>query len=118
MNTLASELASYAPAQKQHQLALAKANQVRVDRAALRRRLQGQPTRAHAARLCAELLSEPPNDAMRNMPVALLLVYCRRIGRANARLLLHAAQTSELRRVADLAPRQRESLIRGLRAMA
>ena len=89
--------------------ALARANEVRLARAAMKRDVA-------AGRLSVtDVLVEIPWEA-RSMSLSELLCSQRRWGRARSRKLLASAGLSEAKRVGTLTPRQRRILIGALEA--
>lgn len=100
----------------QHMVALEKANGIRMERAGIKRELLTAASGRAATDRVIELLLHPP-DCLLGMGVADLLGSCRRWGPARARRVLTAAQVNELRKVRDLTARQRDAVVRLLRAM-
>ena len=84
-------------------IALALANDVRRERAELRRAL------AQGSRSAAQLLLDPP-PAARGWPIGELLVSQRRWGRIKCRKFLARNQIGESKKVGDLTERQRRLL--------
>lgn len=87
----------------QHLVALARANSVRLARAALKRRI------AEGATTVAQVLSEVPEE-VESMAVADLLACQRRWGVTRCRRFLSASRISETRLVGTLTERQRAEL--------
>jgi hypothetical protein len=97
----------------QHLVALAKANHVRLARAAIKRRLTAQPNKGASLRLCADLLTDPP-EVIREMQVAELLRSCRRVGGIETVKLLDAVAVPENRLVGALTRDRRYRLVGAL----
>ena len=89
--------------------ALARANEVRLARAALKREV------AAGDREVTEVVSELPWEA-RSMALAELLCSQRRWGRARSRKLLNSVGLSEGKRLGTLTERQQRILVRALEA--
>ena len=89
--------------------ALARANEVRLARAALKRDVGA------GRRSVTEVLSEIPWEA-RSMSLSELLCSQRRWGRARSRKLLASAGLSENKRIGTLTPRQQGILVGALEA--
>ena len=89
--------------------ALARANEVRLARAALKRQV------AAGERNVSEVVSELPWEA-RSMALAELLCSQRRWGRARSRKLLNSVGLSEGKRLGTLTERQQGILVRALEA--
>lgn len=87
----------------QHLQALERANETRVARAELKRRI------ASGEIFAASVLLEPPAEA-RNWPVGSLLIAQRRWGTKRTRKLLERHQISELKPLGALTERQRRLL--------
>ena len=101
--------ASPAQGTSQCMQALARANEVRLARAAMKRDVA-------AGRLSVTaVLAETPWEA-RSMSLSELLCSQRRWGRARSRKLLASAGLSEAKRVGTLTPRQRRILVGALEA--
>jgi hypothetical protein len=91
--------------------ALARANEVRLARAALKRDVA-------AGRLSVtEVVVESPWEAQ-SMSLSELLCSQRRWGRARSRKLIQSAQLTETKRLGTLTERQRGILARALEAKA
>jgi hypothetical protein len=88
------------PGQEARLRALARANEVRVARAELRRQI------AHQQVAAAEVLLHPPPAVLR-WPVAELLISQPQWGRAKCRKFLSRNQVGELKAVGALTERQR-----------
>ncbi len=89
--------------------ALARANEVRLARAALKRDVGA------GRRSVTEVLAEIPWEA-RSMSLSELLCSQRRWGRARSRKLLASAGLSENKRIGTLTPRQQRILVSALEA--
>jgi hypothetical protein len=89
--------------------ALARANEVRLARAALKRRV------AAGEREVIDVVSELPWEA-HSMSLAELLCSQRRWGRARSRKLLNSVGLSEGKRLGTLTERQQRILVRALEA--
>jgi hypothetical protein len=87
----------------QHMRALARANQVRLARAALKRRIASGTTGA------AEVVLTCPPEA-ESMTIAELLASQRRWGRARSRKLLNLVDLKENKQLISLTERQRRLL--------
>jgi hypothetical protein len=87
--------------------ALARANQVRLARAALKRRIGSGAVRA------AEVVLRCPPEA-ESMTIAELLSSQRRWGRARSRKLLHTVDLKENKALVSLTERQRNLVARAL----
>lgn len=97
---------TFAPApmpESQHMRALAKANEVRLARAALKREI------AAGSRSALEVVRECPWEAQ-SMSVGELLAAQRRWGKARSRKLINSAGLKETKEVGDLTDRQRRIL--------
>jgi hypothetical protein len=95
--------ATIAPARPQHLQALSRANQVRLARASLKRRVAcGQIT-------ASEVILESPWEAD-SMTVADLLMSQRRWGLTRCRKLLAQIPVSETKTIGSLTDRQRHAL--------
>lgn len=93
--------------QPQHLVALARANRVRLARAALKRNIAAGDTTV------AEILTEVPEE-VESMAVADLLACQRRWGVTRCRRFLAGSMISETRLVGTLTERQRHELARRL----
>jgi len=93
--------------QPQHLVALARANRVRLARAALKRRIAAGETTV------AEVLTTVPEE-VESMAVADLLACQRRWGVTRCRRFLAGSMISETRLVGTLTERQRQELSRRL----
>ena len=91
----------------QHMKALARANEIRLARAALKRRIATGTTSA------AEIVLECPPEA-EGMTVSELLSAQRRWGRARSRKLLWGLELKENKQLVTFTQRQRELLARVL----
>jgi hypothetical protein len=89
--------------------ALARANQVRLARAALKRDISA------GRRAVADVVIESPWEAD-SMSLSELLCSQRRWGRARSRKLLSSAALSEAKKVGSLTERQRRILVHALEA--
>ena len=89
--------------------ALARANQVRLARAALKREISA------GGRSVTEVISESPWEA-ESMSLSELLCSQRRWGRARSRKLLASAALGEGKKVGTLTERQRRILVAALEA--
>jgi predicted DNA binding protein len=89
--------------------ALARANQVRLARAALKRDISA------GRRAVTEVITESPWEA-ESMSLNELLCSQRRWGRARSRKLLSSAALSEGKKVGSLTERQRRILVHALEA--
>ncbi len=95
----------------QHLRALARANEVRLARAELKRRVQeGEPT-------AAEVILDAPWEA-RTMTVAELLMSQRSWGQTRCRKLLQGIPMSEGKTVGAMTERQRKAVASALRRQA
>jgi hypothetical protein len=93
----------------QHMAALARANEVRLARAQLKREIgSGQ-------RAILEVIRECPWEA-ESMSVSELLCSQRRWGRARSRKLINSLQLSETKRLGTFTQRQRDLLAAALEA--
>ncbi|MBF6621273.1 MAG: hypothetical protein ITG02_13725 [Patulibacter sp.] len=92
------------PRDVQRNAALARANEIRIARAALKREI------AAGERLPAEVIAECPAEA-HSMPVAELIGAQHRWGEARTLRLLRRAELSETKPLGHLTPRQRRALI-------
>lgn len=104
MKAAASEAPTNEP---QHLVALARANRVRLARAALKRRIAAGETTVGA------VISEVPEE-VESMAVADLLACQRRWGVTRCRRFLAGSMISETRLVGTLTERQRHELARRL----
>lgn len=96
---------------KQHECALARANEVRLARAALKREVKQNPRRV------LEVLEEPP-DYLHTLQLMDLLMMLPRWGRSRARRTIgHIAWASENVQVGRLTPRVRGILLEHLRVV-
>jgi hypothetical protein len=95
------------PQAPQHMMALARANEIRLARAALKRNIAMGTTSA------AEVVLEVPPEAG-GMTVSELLSAQRRWGRARSRKLLGGLELKENKRLDTFTQRQRELLARVL----
>jgi hypothetical protein len=89
--------------------ALARANQVRLARAALKREISA------GRQSVAEVVIESPWEA-ESMSLSELLCSQRRWGRARSRKLLSSAALSEAKKIGSLTERQRRILVHALEA--
>jgi hypothetical protein len=101
--------ATIAPA-PQHLRALARANEVRLARAELKRQVADGEISA------ADVILECPWEAA-SMPVADLLTSQRRWGTTRCRKVLQSVPMSENRTVGSMTERQRDALARLLKGM-
>jgi hypothetical protein len=92
----------------QHMRALARANEIRLARAALKRRIAAENLSA------AEVVMECPQEAD-SMTIAELLSAQRRWGRARSRRLLNLLDLKENKSLGSLTERQRRLLAHALR---
>ena len=94
---------------KQHMQALQRANNVRLYRAGIKRKLRSYPTRTESRRAAAELMliEDPALDGMR---VHDLLASCTRTGKITANKIMSRAAIPEAKLIGYLTPRQRELL--------
>lgn len=76
---------------EQRTLALARANHIRLARAALKRALSSHSTQAESLRACADAVESPPPE-LETMAVGALLASCRRSGVIFAATLLRRAK--------------------------
>jgi len=97
--------------QQQHMRALARANEVRLARAALKREI------AAGSRSALEVVRDVPWEA-ESMAVGELLAAQRRWGKARSRKLISSAGLKETKEVGDLTERQRRVLAGALEAKA
>lgn len=95
---------------KQHECALARANEVRLARAELKREVKQNP------RKVLEVLEEPP-DWCHTLALMDLLMMLPRWGRARARRTIGHIAWSENVQVGRLTPRVRGILLERLRAV-
>ncbi len=102
-------IATAAPAGPQHMRALERANQVRLARAELKRRVADGELEA------ADVILECPWEA-HSMAVADLLMSQRRWGQTRCRKFLSQVPMSEKKTIGSMTDRQRQSLSRMLRA--
>jgi hypothetical protein len=102
-----------AQAEPQYMRALARANEIRLERAAIKRRLAGATDQRKARELCAKVLLEPPSSVA-NMTAFQLVMACRRTGLAAATRIISAAGISQYRHVGALTDRQRSALVEAL----
>lgn len=99
------------PQEQQHMRALARANEVRLARAALKREI------AAGSRSALEVVREVPWEA-ESMAVGELLAAQRRWGKARSRKLINSAGLKETKEVGALTERQRRVLAGALEAKA
>lgn len=92
------------PRDLQRNAALARANAIRIARAALKREI------AAGRRPLADVIAECPAEA-HSMPVAELIGAQHRWGEARTLRLLRRAELSETKPLGHLTPRQRRALI-------
>lgn len=92
------------PRDLQRNAALARANAIRIARAALKREI------AAGRRALTDVIAECPVEAD-SMPVAELIGAQHRWGQARTLRLLRRAELSETKPLGDLTPRQRRALI-------
>jgi hypothetical protein len=97
------------PVEPQHMQALARANQVRLARAELKRQI------AAGRRSAVEVVLTCPWEA-ESMSVNELLCSQRRWGRARSRKLIVSVELTETKRLGTLTERQRKILARALEA--
>lgn len=90
----------------QRDLALQRANHVRLTRARVRAELKGE-TRAAAAAIAADLLTNPPEWA-ETWQIGDLLEALPRVGQVAAASICNYAHALPTRRLRDLTPRQRQ----------
>lgn len=96
-------------AMPQHMQALRRANDVRLERAAMRREV-AQVARGEGCTRVAELLEDPP-DVIATLAIFELLQWPRWIGRSQARAILRMhGPIGERREIQTLTPRQRRAL--------
>lgn len=95
------------PRDLQRNAALARANAVRIARAALKREI------AAGRRSLPEVIAECPVE-VHSMPVAELIEAQHRWGQARTLRLLRRVELSETKPLGHLTPRQRRALIAGL----
>ena len=89
------------------------ANQRKIARTAIHRRVMAAPLRSRAA-IVADLF-EDPDPSLFTMPAAELLTWAAYVGPSMARKFLYAARVARGRRVGQLTPRQQHELARCLR---
>jgi predicted DNA binding protein len=89
--------------------ALARANEVRLARAALKRDIGG------GRRAVTDVITDSPWEA-ESMSLSELLCSQRRWGRARSRKLLSSAALSEAKKIGTLTERQRRILVHALEA--
>ena len=106
-----TEVAQQVVVEPQHMQALARANEVRLARAALKRQI------AAGQRDVIAVVLNCPWEA-ESMNVSELLCSQRRWGRARSRKLIQSAQLTETKRLGTLTERQRGILARALEAKA
>ena len=92
-----------APGGPQHMRALQRANEVRLARAELKRRVASGELSA------AEVIRMPPDEAL-TMEVAELLMSQRRWGHTRARRFLAGIPMAETKPLGSMTPRQRDTL--------
>lgn len=109
--TIAPALNQMPAPQEQHMRALARANEVRLARAALKREI------AAGNRSALEVVREVPWEA-ESMAVGELLAAQRRWGKARSRKLINSAGLKETKEVGSLTERQRRILAAELEAKA
>lgn len=109
--TIAPALNQMPAPQEQHMRALARANEVRLARAALKREI------AAGHRSALEVVREVPWEA-ESMAVGELLAAQRRWGKARSRKLINSAGLKETKEVGSLTERQRRILAAELEAKA
>lgn len=95
----------------QHMRALARANQVRLARATLKREI------AAGARSALEVVRDCPWEA-RSMSISELLAAQRRWGKARSRKLVQLAGLKETKELGSMTERQRRVLAQALEAKA
>lgn len=100
--------ATVAPPVPQHQVALAKANRIRLQRCELKRRIGALP-REEGARRVANLIVEP-DELVENMRVAELIQAIHRYGQLYTDRTLRRAKVTPLATVGRLTERQRLAL--------
>ncbi len=93
----------------QHMQALEYANQIRLARADIKRRVAGGELSAH------QIIAESPPEVGR-MTVAELLMSQRRWGRTRCRKLLSCVPISETKTIGSMTERQRNELAQLLRS--
>ncbi|HSC21902.1 MAG TPA: hypothetical protein VLC07_09260 [Solirubrobacterales bacterium] len=93
----------------QHMRALDRANEIRLARAALKRKVAAGKASA------ADIVEEVPPET-ESMTIAELLTSQRRWGRTRARKFLSTLLLNENKRLGDLTHRQRKMLVDELRA--
>jgi hypothetical protein len=106
-----SSTAEIEPAEAQHMKALARANEVRLARAALKREV------AAGNRSALDVVLDCPWEA-RSMSVGELLSSQRRWGKARSRKLIHHAGLKETKELGEMTERQRRVLAGALEAKA
>ena len=109
--TIAPGLNAMRAPQEQHMRALARANEVRLARAALKREI------AAGNRSALEVVRDVPWEA-ESMAVGELLAAQRRWGKARSRKLINSAGLKETKEVGSLTERQRRILAAELEAKA
>lgn len=98
--------------------ALAKANAVRFERAAIRRRLRTAGSYDESRRLLAALLSSPLPDGLGSLPARQLLGWIVNMPKNRVVRMLHVVGASEHTATGRLTTRQRYELARLLRGNA
>lgn len=98
----------------QHMTALARANEIRMARATLKRDLYALP-KEQSRNLAAVILLDPPWEA-ETMRISDLLKATRSLGPSKARMILKATGVSEFRKLCDLTERERGVLARAVSA--
>lgn len=92
---------------QQRQAALNRANQIRVDRALMKRAIKGR----HLSAL--EVLEDPPDYAL-TMKLAALLLAVPKFGTVKARRVMHVCRISDAKTVGGLSDRQRREVVHEL----
>jgi hypothetical protein len=100
-------------ARPQHLIALDRANQIRLQQAAVKRWL-GEPSDAQSSRRRAVTLINRPSEAAARMTIAALLGACRQTGPVTIRKLLRRLDIGELKLVGQLTPHQAQRLEKAL----
>lgn len=98
--------------------ALAKANAVRFERAAIRRRLHTAGSYDESRRLLAQLLSSPMPDGLASLPARQLLGWVVKMSKDRVARMLTVVGASEHTATGSLTTRQRYELARLLRGNA
>lgn len=101
---------------KQHEDALEKANEIRLERARIRRETKAAGYRA-SRRLVAEMLRDPPAEAVAGMTLIFALRCCSRMGEARALLLLERQEVQPWRlrvQLRNLTEREIAAIAAGL----